>query len=94
MQVAKPDRCAARIPETGSTVVPTIRTAGVGEVDGCGNRITSREFNRDVSAAMRAAQLGPVTITITNHGRPSHVLLTAEEYERLAHASEKLGDRI
>ncbi len=57
-----------------------------------GTRITSREFNRDVSAAKRAAQHGPVTIT--DHGRPSHVLLSAEEYDRLSHASEKLGDRL
>lgn len=57
-----------------------------------GTRITSREFDRDASAAKRAAQLGPVTIT--DHGRPSHVLLTAEEYDRFAHASEKLGDRL
>ena len=54
--------------------------------------ITSREFNRDVSAAKRAAERGPVTIT--DHGRPSHVLLTAEEYERLAAGREKMGDRL
>ena len=36
--------------------------------------ITSREFNRDVSAAKRAAESGPVTIT--DHGRRSHVLMT------------------
>ena len=40
---------------------------------------TSREFNRDVSAAKRAAENGPVTIT--DHGRRSHVLLTAEEFD-------------
>lgn len=28
-----------------------------------GTTITSREFNRDVSAAKRAAEQGPVTIT-------------------------------
>ena len=38
--------------------------------------ITSREFNRDVSAAKRAAESGPVTIT--DHGRRSHVLMTVE----------------
>lgn len=54
--------------------------------------ITSREFNRDVSAAKRAAQLGPVTIT--DHGRRSHVLLTAEEFDRLSGARERLGDRL
>lgn len=30
----------------------------------------------------RAAEQGPVTIT--DHGRPSHVLLTAKEFDRLA----------
>lgn len=54
--------------------------------------ITSREFNRDVSAAKRAAELGPVTIT--DHGRPSHVLLTAEEFERLSGNQEPMGDRL
>lgn len=55
-----------------------------------GTTITSREFNRDVSAAKRAAQSGPVTIT--DHGRPSHVLLTAEEYERLLGGTRIVGD--
>lgn len=54
--------------------------------------ITSREFNRDVSAAKRAAERGPVTIT--DHGRPSHVLMTAEEFERLSGARELVGDRL
>lgn len=54
--------------------------------------ITSREFNRDVSAAKRAAEHGPVTIT--DHGRPSHVLMTAEEFERLSGARELVGDRL
>lgn len=54
--------------------------------------ITSREFNRDVSAAKRAAEQGPVTIT--DHGRPSHVLLTAEEFDRLSGRLEPMGDRL
>lgn len=57
-----------------------------------GTTITSREFNRDVSAAKRAAEDGPVTIT--DHGRRSHVLLTAEEFDRLSGAREHLGDRL
>ena len=36
--------------------------------------ITAREFNRDVSAAKRAADNGPVTIT--DRGTPAYVLLT------------------
>lgn len=54
--------------------------------------ITSRDFNRDVSAAKRAAEQGPVTIT--DHGRPSHVLLTAEEFNRLSGSQELMGDRL
>lgn len=54
--------------------------------------ITSRDFNRDVSAAKRAAEHGPVTIT--DHGRPSHVLLTAEEFDRLSGRQEPMGDRL
>ena len=57
-----------------------------------GTTITSREFNRDVSAAKRAAEQGPVTIT--DHGRRSHVLLTAEEFDRLTGERELVGDRL
>ncbi|MHA7987807.1 type II toxin-antitoxin system Phd/YefM family antitoxin [Rathayibacter sp. CAU 1779] len=53
---------------------------------------TSRELNRDVSAAKRAAAEGPVTIT--DHGRPTHVLMTAEEYSRITGAREKFGRRL
>ena len=44
-------------------------------------KLSSREFNQDTSRAKKAAKRGPVFIT--DRGRPSHVLLTAEEYERL-----------
>lgn len=44
--------------------------------------LSSRELNHDVSSAKRAAQNGPVIIT--DRGKPSHVLLTYEEFERLA----------
>ncbi|MDR2566046.1 MAG: type II toxin-antitoxin system Phd/YefM family antitoxin [Bifidobacteriaceae bacterium] len=40
--------------------------------------ISAQEFNRDVSAAKRAAASGPVFVT--NRGRATHVLLTAEDY--------------
>ena len=43
--------------------------------------ITSRDFNQDVSAAKRSAAKGPVIIT--DRGRPSHVLLSIEDYRRL-----------
>lgn len=43
--------------------------------------LTSREFNQDASGAKRAANQGPVFIT--DRGRPAHVLLSIEEYQRL-----------
>ena len=43
--------------------------------------ITSREFNQDTSRAKRAAERGPVFIT--DRGRPSHVLLTVHQYEKM-----------
>ncbi|AEH10270.1 MULTISPECIES: type II toxin-antitoxin system Phd/YefM family antitoxin [Protofrankia] len=51
--------------------------------------ISSREFNRDVSAVKRAAARGPVIIT--DHGRPSHVLLTFDDYQRLTGTGTNLG---
>lgn len=44
-------------------------------------RLSSRELNQDVSRAKRAARMGPVIIT--ERGRPAHVLLTFEAYQRL-----------
>jgi prevent-host-death family protein len=48
---------------------------------------SSREFNQDASGAKKAAKKGPVFIT--DRGRPAHVLLTIEEYQKLTnkHAS-------
>jgi prevent-host-death family protein len=43
--------------------------------------MTSRQFNQDTSGARRAAADGPVFIT--DHGTPSHVLMSMEEYRRL-----------
>jgi prevent-host-death family protein len=43
--------------------------------------MSSREFNQNTSAAKRAARNGPVFVT--ERGRPSHVLLSVEDYERL-----------
>lgn len=44
--------------------------------------MTSRQFNQDTASAKRAAESGPVFIT--DRGRPSHVLLSYRDYERLA----------
>lgn len=48
--------------------------------------ISAREFNHDVSAAKRAAD--HAAVIITDRGKPSHVLLSYEEYRRLS------GDRL
>jgi hypothetical protein len=45
-------------------------------------KLTSREFNQDTGRAKRGAEGGPVYIT--DRGRPSHVLLTFEDYRKLA----------
>ena len=44
--------------------------------------LSSREFNQDVSKAKKATKDGPVFIT--DRGRPAHVLLSIEEYQKLA----------
>jgi prevent-host-death family protein len=54
--------------------------------------LTSREFNQDTSGAKKAAQQGPVFIT--DRGRPAHVLLTIEEYQRLAGGPMSLGEAL
>ena len=44
--------------------------------------LSSRAFNQDTSGAKKAAKNGPVFIT--DRGKPAHVLLTIEDYEKLA----------
>ncbi|XAS75673.1 type II toxin-antitoxin system Phd/YefM family antitoxin [Dermatophilaceae bacterium Sec6.4] len=43
--------------------------------------MSARDFNRDVSAAKRAADHGPVVIT--DRGQAAYVLLSAPTYEAL-----------
>lgn len=52
--------------------------------------VTSREFNQDSGRAKKAAEKGPVFIT--DRGRPSHVLLSIDEYRRLAGSQAKIAD--
>jgi prevent-host-death family protein len=52
--------------------------------------LSSREFNQDTSKAKKAAQSGPVIIT--DRGRPAHVLLTIEEYQRVTHSQASIVD--
>lgn len=54
--------------------------------------LTSREFNHDTSGAKKAARRGPVFIT--DRGRPAHVLLTIEDYRRLAGGNMSLAEAL
>jgi len=54
--------------------------------------LSSREFSQDASRAKRAAADGPVIIT--DRGRPAHVLLTYEAYEKLAAPRMSLAEAL
>ena len=54
--------------------------------------LTSREFNQDTSGAKKAARQGPVFIT--DRGRPAHVLLTIEDYQRLTGENLSLAEAL
>ena len=54
--------------------------------------LSSREVNHDVSKAKKAAQAGPVIIT--DRGKPSHVLMTYSEFERLTGRRRNLVDAL
>ena len=53
-------------------------------------KMSSRDFNQDVGRAKRAAAEGPVVIL--NRGKPGHVLLSIEEYDRLTKGSANIVD--
>ena len=53
-------------------------------------KLSSRDFNQDTSRAKRAAKRGPVFIT--DRGRPSHVLLTVEEYQKITAGQKNIAD--
>ena len=52
--------------------------------------ISSREFNQDAGGAKKAAENGPVIIT--DRGRPAHVLLSFEDYQKLVGLQRSLLD--
>lgn len=54
--------------------------------------LSSREFNQDTSGAKKAAQQGPVFIT--DRGRPAHVLLTIEDFQRLTGVNMSLAEAL
>lgn len=52
--------------------------------------LSSREFNQQLNLAKKAAQDGPVIIT--DRGKPAHVLLSFEAYQRLSGNRQKIAD--
>jgi prevent-host-death family protein len=54
--------------------------------------LSSREFNQDTGKAKKAARNGPVFIT--DRGKPSHVLLSIDEYRKLSSKGLSLADAI
>jgi prevent-host-death family protein len=54
--------------------------------------VSSRQFNQDASGAKRAASKGPVIIT--DRGRPAHVLLTIEAYEKLTRKPASIVEQL
>jgi prevent-host-death family protein len=54
--------------------------------------LSSREFNQDTSRAKRASSEGPVFIT--DRGRPAHVLLSIEEYQRITGTRRSIVDAL
>ena len=54
--------------------------------------LSSREFNQRASEAKRAAHKGPVFIT--DRGRPAHVLMTFDDYQRLTQQRRNIADAL
>ena len=54
--------------------------------------LSSREFNQDTGRAKKAAEKGPVFIT--DRGRPAHVLLTIEAFQKLTGAHPSIVDML
>jgi len=54
--------------------------------------MSSREFNQDAGGAKKAAEKGPVVIT--DRGRPAHVLLSFDDFQRLLGVGPSLLDAL
>ncbi|HRY87948.1 MAG TPA: type II toxin-antitoxin system Phd/YefM family antitoxin [Rubrivivax sp.] len=54
--------------------------------------LSSRELNQDVTRAKKAARNGPVFIT--DRGKPAHVLLSFEHYQRLTRQRRNIADAL
>ena len=53
---------------------------------------SSREFNQDTGSAKKAARRGPVFIT--DRGKPSHVLLSIEDFQKLAGGGASIVEQL
>lgn len=53
---------------------------------------TSREFNQSLSKAKKDALTGPVFVT--DRGKPSHVLLSYDEYERITSGGSNIVEAL
>jgi len=73
------EKRAALLRDPDCSNVATLRVGGIAMPI---TTLSSREFNQDTSGAKKAAKEGPVFIT--DRGRPAHVLLTIDEYQRLS----------
>lgn len=54
--------------------------------------LSSRELNQDVTRAKKATKVGPVFIT--DRGKPAHVLLSFEDYQRLTKQRRNIADAL
>ena len=54
--------------------------------------LSSRELNQDVTRAKKATKGGPVFIT--DRGKPAHVLLSFEDYQRLTRQRRNIADAL
>jgi PHD/YefM family antitoxin component YafN of YafNO toxin-antitoxin module len=54
--------------------------------------VSSRELNQDVTRAKKAAQSGPVFITVG--GKAAHVLLSMDEYQLITMQRRNIADSL
>jgi prevent-host-death family protein len=54
--------------------------------------LSSQELNQDVTRATLATKSGPVFIT--DRGKPAHVLLSFDDYQRLAKQRRNIADAL
>lgn len=54
--------------------------------------LSSRELNQNITRAKKAAKRGPVFIT--DRGKPAHVLLSIEDYQRLTRQRRNIADSL